>query len=165
MSEDILADRQAARIVEPIYRMHKVVQQKDGDDARTLMALCVQYITENSVGECLTDADVQSIVRRALLYYKNGCYYADYIFNERDVKVANWRTLLAGDRPVTLEQLGGAADRLADFLADKNAGELSVQDVLDRVKDLTADLDDIVYQRLLLNEAVFSKELAALLVK
>ena len=119
MSEDILADRQAARIVEPIYRMHKVVQQKDGDDARTLMALCVQYITENSVGECLTDADVQSIVRRALLYYKNGCYYADYIFNELEVKVANWLTLMAADRPVTLEQLGGAADRLADFWPTK----------------------------------------------
>lgn len=165
MSEDILADRLAARIVEPIYRMNKVVQQKNGDDARTLMALCVQYITENSVGECLTDADVQMIVRRALLYYKNGCYYADYIYNELQVKVANWLTLMATDRPVTLEQLGGSADRLAELLTDRSAADLSVQDVLEMVKELTADLDDIVYQRLLLNEEIFSKELAALLVK
>lgn len=56
MSDDILADHQAARIMEPIYRMNKVVQQKDEDDARTLLALCVQYITENSVGQCLSDA-------------------------------------------------------------------------------------------------------------
>ena len=165
MSEDILADRQVARIMEPIYRMNKVVQQKDGDDARTLMALCVQYITENSVGECLTDTDVQMIVRRALLYYKNGCYYTDYIYNELQVKVANWLTLMAADRPVTLEQLGGSADRLAELLTDRSAVDLSVQDVLAMVKGLTADLDDIVYQRLLLNEEIFSKELAALLVK
>lgn len=165
MSDDILADHQAARIMEPIYRMNKVVQQKDEDDARTLLALCVQYISENSVGQCLRDADVQSIVRKALLYHKNGCYYADYIYNELQIKVANWLTLMAVDRPVTLGALGSTADQLAALLADRNAYDLTVDDVLAMVKSLVADMDDVVYERLLLNEATFAKELAALLVR
>ena len=165
MNEQMWADRQAARIMEPIYRMNKVVQQKDGDDARTLLALCVQYITENGVGQCLNDAWVQQIVRQALLYYKNGCYYADYIFNELQVKVANWLTVMAVDRPVTLEQLSAVADQLAALLAEKNAADLACSEVLEMVKGLLADLDRVVYERLLLNEETFAKELASLLVK
>ena len=165
MSDDILADYQAARIMEPIYRMNKVVQQKDEDDARTLLALCVQYITENSVGRCLSDADVQALVRKALLYHRNGCYYADYIYNELQVKVANWLTLMAVDRPVTLGALGNTADQLAELLADHNACDLTVSEVLAMVKNLVEALDEVVYERLLLNEVTFANELAALLVR
>ena len=165
MSDDILADHQAARIMEPIYRMNKVVQQKDEDGARTLLALRVQYITENSVGQCLSDAQVQSIVRKALLYHKNGCYYADYIYNELQVKVANWLTLMAVDRPVTLGELGTTADQLAALLADRNAGDLTVSEVLTMVKSLVEPLDEVVYERLLLNETTFANELATLLVR
>lgn len=163
-NEERLSDRQAARIMEPIYRMHKIVQQKDETDARTLLALCVQYITENSLGQCLSDAMVQDIVRKALLYHKNGCYYADYIFNELQVKAANWLTLMAIDRPITLETLGNLADDLTKRLSGCNAYDLTVADFMALVKNWLTDVDDIVCQRFLLNEAVFAKEVAALLV-
>lgn len=104
-------------------------------------------------------------MRKALLYHKNGCYYADYIYNELQVKVANWLTLMAVDRPVTLGELGTTADQLAALLADRNAGDLTVSEVLTMVKSLVEPLDEVVYERLLLNETTFANELATLLIR
>lgn len=161
--DEQLLNRQAAKIMEPIYRMVKVVEQKNELDARTLMAVCVQYITDHSVGKCLREADVQEIVRAALLHHKEGLYYSDYIYNELQVKIASWMTLMAIDRPVTLGDLGETADKVAEALVDENALALTAEQVMDVVKAQVGSIDEVVYERLLLNEANFLNELRMIL--
>lgn len=118
-----------AKIMEPIYRMQKIIAQQDEIDAKTVLALCVQYITDNFQGSVLTVKDVQNIIQKALLHYKNGQYYSAYIANELQVMVAGWLTLLAADRPVTLEQLSKAVDNLANQLASKRISDCRAENV------------------------------------
>lgn len=154
----------AAKIMEPIYRMQKIVEAQNSIDAKTLLALCVQYITENYQGQSLSHKDIQTIIQRALLHYKNGLYYIDYLSNELQVKVAGWLTLLACDRPVTLEVLSQVLEEFYEGLSQYNALELTVNNVFDLVKNLTLTMDSLVYERLLLNEDNFLLELETIIL-
>ena len=119
MDEQVLRYREA-KLMEPIYRMFKVIEQEDVLKAQTLMAVTMQYIIEHYSGKNLTPADVQHILRAVLLKEEDGRYYAMYVYNEIQVKAAGWLTLLAVDCPVTLEALGNMADQLAQALQGKD---------------------------------------------
>ena len=101
MDEQVLKYREA-KLMEPIYRMYKVIEQTDALKAQTLMSVAMQYIIEHFRGKSLQPKDVQQILRAVLLQEESGHYYALYVNNEIQVKAAEWLTLLAVDRPVTL---------------------------------------------------------------
>ena len=115
MDEQVVKYREA-KIMEPIYRMYKVIEEEDVLKAQTLMSVTMQYIIEHYSGKPLRPADVQQILRAVLLREDDGKYYALYVHNELQVKVAEWLTLLCVDLPVTLEQLGDMVNRFADEL-------------------------------------------------
>lgn len=164
MDEQVLRYREA-KLMEPIYRMFKVIEQEDVLKAQTLMAVTMQYIIEHYSGKNLTPADVQHILRAVLLKEEDGRYYAMYVYNEIQVKAAGWLTLLAVDCPVTLEALGNMADQLAQALQGKDYITLTAEDVLHMLEQIVAPVDDVVLERLRLNKEIYLAELRTFLVQ
>ncbi len=164
MDEQVLRYREA-KLMEPIYRMFKVIEQEDVLKAQTLMAVTMQYIIEHYSGKNLTPADVQHILRAVLLKEEDGRYYAMYVYNEIQVKAAGWLTLLAVDCPVTLEALGNMADHLAQALQGKDYITLTAEDVLHMLEQIVAPVDDVVLERLRLNKEIYLAELRTFLVQ
>lgn len=164
MNEQELQYREA-RLMEPIYRMFKVLEQQDLLKAQTLMAVVTQYITDHYSGKPLTPADVQGVIRAVLLHEEDGQYYAMYILNEIQVKVAGWLTLLAVDRPIVLGELGTMVEQLASDLQGKNCIKLSAEDVLTSLKEIVAEKDDVLLERVTLNQENYLSELKTFLVQ
>ena len=52
MDEQVLKYREA-KLMEPIYRMYKVIEQTDALKAQTLMSVAMQYIIEHFRGKSL----------------------------------------------------------------------------------------------------------------
>lgn len=164
MEEQVL-NYGTARLMEPIYRMYKVIEQEDDLKAKTLMAVVMQYITDHFSGKVLTPADVQHILRAVLLHEEDGRYYAMYAYNEIQVKAAGWLTLLAVDLPVTLEMLGQMAEDLAQALQGKDFITLSAEDVLVKLGKIAGGVDDVLLERLKLNQETYLAELRTFLVQ
>lgn len=164
MEEQVL-NYGTARLMEPIYRMYKVIAQEDEQKAKTLMAVAMQYITEHFRDQVLTPADVQHILRAVLLHEQDGHYYALYTYNEIQVKAAGWLTLLAVDLPITLEVLGQMADELARALQGKDCITLSAEDVLAILTEITGKVDVLLLERLQLNQETYLAELRTFLVQ
>lgn len=154
-----------AKIMEPIYRMYKVIEQEDVLKAQTLMSVAMQYIIEHFTGKPLSPADVQQVLRAVLLHEDDGKYYAMYVYNELQVKTAEWLTLLSVDLPITLEQLGGMADSLADRLRGQDYITLQTADVITMLKEIAGAVDVTLQERLMLNETIYLAELKTFLVQ
>ena len=163
MDEQVLRYREA-KLMEPIYRMYKVIEQTDTVKAQTLMSVAMQYIIEHFRGKNLQPKDVQQILR-VLLQEESGHYYALYVNNEIQVKAAEWLTLLAVDRPVTLELLGKMADALAQKIEGRDCIKLSAEDVFIMLEQIVAPVDEIVLERLYLNKENYLAELRTFLVQ
>lgn len=164
MDEQVLRYREA-KLMEPIYRMFKVIEQEDVLKAQTLMSVTMQYIIEHYSGKNLTPADVQQILRAVLLKEEDGRYYAMYVYNEIQVKAAGWLTILAVDCPVTLEALGAMADKLAEELQKKDFITLTAAEVMDLLEQIVMPVDDVVLERLQLNRERYLAELRTFLVQ
>lgn len=164
MDEQVLRYREA-KLMEPIYRMFKVIEQEDVLKAQTLMSVTMQYIIEHYSGKNLTPADVQQILRAVLLKEDDGRYYAMYVYNEIQVKAAGWLTILAVDCPVTLEALGAMADQLAEELQKKDFITLTAAETLDLLEQIVAPVDEVVLERLHLNRDRYLAELRTFLVQ
>lgn len=164
MDEQVLKYREA-KIMEPIYRMYKVIEQVDILKAQTLLSVAMQYIVEHYSEKLLRPADVQQILRAVLLHEEDGQYYAIYVYNELQVKTAEWLTLLSVDLPITLEQLGGMADSLAEKLSGQDYIVLKAQEVIDMLKEIAGGVDTILLERLTLNESIYLAELQTFLVQ
>ena len=139
MDEQVLRYREA-KLMEPIYRMFKVIEQEDVLKAQTLMSVTMQYIIEHYSGKNLTPADVQQILRAVLLKEEDGRYYAMYVYNEIQVKAAGWLTILAVDCPVTLEALGAMADKLAEELQKKDFINTSINPLKQKIMTISGPL-------------------------
>ncbi len=164
MDEQVLRYREA-KLMEPIYRMFKVIEQEDVLKAQTLMSVTMQYIIEHYSGKNLTPADVQQILRAVLLKEEDGRYYAMYVYNEIQVKAAGWLTILAVDCPVTLEALGAMADKLAEELQKKDFITLTAAEVMDLLEQIVMPVDAVVLERLQLNRERYLAELRTFLVQ
>lgn len=164
MDEQVLRYREA-KLMEPIYRMFKVIEQEDVLKAQTLMSVTMQYIIEHYSGKNLTPADVQQILRAVLLKEEDGRYYAMYVYNEIQVKAAGWLTILAVDCPVTLETLGAMADKLAEELQKKDFITLTAAEVMDLLEQIVMPVDAVVLERLQLNRERYLAELRTFLVQ
>lgn len=164
MNEQAMRYREA-KIMEPIYRMYKVVEQQDDIKAKTLMAVTMQYIIEHYSGKSLQPADVQNVLRAVLLREQEGQWYAGYAFNEIQVKVMGWLTILAADLPVTLKTLGKLSDQLADGLQGKDFIRLSAEDVYRFVEKLVEPVDTALLNRYQLNRETYLSELKTFLVQ
>ena len=164
MDEQVLRYREA-KLMEPIYRMFKVIEQEDVLKAQTLMSVTMQYIIEHYSGKNLTPADVQQILRAVLLKEEDGRYYAMYVYNEIQVKAAGWLTILAVDCPVTLEALGAMADKLAEELHKKDFITLTAAEVMDLLEQIVMPVDAVVLERLQLNRERYLAELRTFLVQ
>ena len=164
MDEQVVKYREA-KIMEPIYRMYKVIEEEDVLKAQTLMSVTMQYIIEHYSGKPLRPADVQQILRAVLLREDDGKYYALYVHNELQVKVAEWLTLLCVDLPVTLEQLGDMVNRFADELNGQDYITLKSSGVIGILKEIAADVNLLLLERLTLNESIYLTELQTFLVQ
>ena len=164
MDEQVLRYREA-KLMEPIYRMFKVIEQEDVLKAQTLMSVTMQYINEHYSGKNLTPADVQQILRAVLLKEEDGRYYAMYVYNEIQVKAAGWLTILAVDCPVTLEALGAMADKLAEELQKKDFITLTAAEVMNLLEQIVMPVDAVVLERLQLNRERYLAELRTFLVQ
>ena len=164
MDEQVLRYREA-KLMEPIYRMFKVIEQEDVLKAQTLMSVTMQYIIEHYSGKNLTPADVQQILRAVLLKEEDGRYYAMYVYNEIQVKAAGWLTILAVDCPVTLEALGAMADKLAEELQKKDFITLMAAEFMDLLEQIVMPVDAVVLERLQLNRERYLAELRTFLVQ
>ena len=164
MDEQVLRYREA-KLMEPIYRMFKVIEQEDVLKAQTLMSVTMQYIIEHYSGKNLTPADVQQILRAVLLKEEDGRYYAMYVYNEIQVKAAGWLTILAVDCPVTLETLGAMADKLAEELQKKDFITLTAAEVMNLLEQIVMPVDAVVLERLQLNRERYLAELRTFLVQ
>ena len=164
MDEQVLKYREA-KIMEPIYRMYKVIEQEDVLKAQTLISVTMQYIIEHYGGKPLHPADVQQILRAVLLREEDGKYYALYVYNELQVKTAEWLTLLSVDLPITLDQLGGMADHFAEKLTGKDYITLKSEDVILMLKEIAGEVDAVLLERLTLNETIYLSELQTFLVQ
>lgn len=164
MDEQVLRYREA-KLMEPIYRMFKVIEQEDVLKAQTLMAVAMQYIIEQYSGKNLTPDEVQRILRAVLLQQEDGTYYAMYVCNELQVKAAGWLTLLAVDRPVTLEMLRDMADQFAQHLQGKDYIALTAEDVMGILEQIITPVDQVLLERLQLNRDVYLAELRTFLVQ
>ena len=80
MDEQVLRYREA-KLMEPIYRMFKVIEQEDVQKAQMLMAVAMQYMIEHYSGQNLQPVDVQQLLRAVLLHEKDGHYYALYVLS------------------------------------------------------------------------------------
>lgn len=154
-----------AKLMEPIYRMFKVIGEKDERKAKTLMAVVMQYIIEHYSNKVLQPKDVQQILRTVLLHEEDGKYYAMYVSNEIQVKAAGWLTLLAIDCPVTLQMMGDMVNQLAEALQGKNCIMLSADDVIALLEQVTGSFDSVLLERLQLNKEVYLAELRTFLVQ
>lgn len=85
--------------------------------------------------------------------------------NEIQVKAAGWLTLLAVDLPVTLEMLGKMADELAQALQGKDYITLSAEDVLVKLAKIVGSVDNVLLERLQLNQETYLAELRTFLVQ
>ncbi len=164
MDEQVVRYREA-KLMEPIYRMFKVIEQEDVLKAQTFMSVAMQYIIEHYSGRNLTPADVQQILRAVLLHEEDGKYYAMYVYNEIQVKAAGWLTILAVDCPVTLETLGAMADELAEQLQQKDFITLTAEEVLHILENIVAPVDAVVLERIQLNRERYLAELRTFLVQ
>lgn len=164
MDEQVLKYREA-KIMEPIYRMFKVIEQEDVLKAQTFMSVTMQYIIENFKGQVLRPAEVQNILRAVLLQEPDGKYYAMYANNEIQVKAAEWFTLLSVDLPITLEQLGFMADSLAEKLSVQDFIALQSSDVIMMMKEIASSVDDVLSERITLNAMVYLTELQTFMVQ
>lgn len=164
MDEQVVKYREA-KIMEPIYRMYKVIEEEDVLKAQTLMSVTMQYIIEHYSGKPLRPADVQQILRAVLLREDDGKYYALYVHNELQVKVAEWLTLLCVDLPVTLEQLGDMVNHFADELNGQDYITLKASGVIEILKEIAADVNLLLLERLTLNESIYLTELQTFLVQ
>lgn len=164
MDEQVLRYREA-KLMEPIYRMFKVIEQEDVLKAQTLMAVVMQYIIEQYSGKNLTPDEVQRILRAVLLQQEDGTYYAMYVCNELQVKAAGWLTLLAVDRPVTLEMMRDMADQFAQALQGKDYIALTAEDVMGILEQIIMPVDQVLLERLQLNREVYLAELRTFLVQ
>jgi hypothetical protein len=145
--------------------MIKVIEQEDVLKAQTLMAVTMQYITDHYSGKNLQPADVQQILRAVLLQEEDGRYYAMYAFNEIQVKAAGWLTLLAIDRPVTLEMLGNLVEQLAQALQGKDFITLNAAEIVALLETLIAPVDTVMLELLRLNSATYLAELRTFLIQ
>ena len=164
MDEQVVRYREA-KLMEPIYRMFKVIEETDVVKAQTFMSVAMQYIIEHYSGRNLTPADVQAILRAVLLHEEDGKYYAMYVYNEIQVKAAGWLTILAVDCPVTLEALGAMADQLAQELQGKDFITLTAEEVLHILESIVAPVDGVVLERIQLNRERYLAELRTFLVQ
>lgn len=164
MDEQVVRYREA-KLMEPIYRMFKVIEETDVVKAQTFMSVAMQYIIEHYSGRNLTPADVQAILRAVLLHEEDGKYYAMYVYNEIQVKAAGWLTILAVDCPVTLEALGAMADQLAQELQGKDFITLTAEEVLNILESIVAPVDGVVLERIQLNRERYLAELRTFLVQ
>ena len=164
MDEQVVRYREA-KLMEPIYRMFKVIEETDVLKAQTFMSVAMQYIIEHYSGRNLTPADVQAILRAVLLHEEDGKYYAMYVYNEIQVKAAGWLTILAVDCPVTLEALGAMADQLAQELQGKDFITLTAEEVLNILEYIVAPVDGVVLERIQLNRERYLAELRTFLVQ
>ena len=164
MDEQVVKYREA-KIMEPIYRMYKVIEEEDVLKAQTLMSVTMQYIIEHYSGKPLRPADVQQILRAVLLREDDGKYYALYVHNELQVKVAEWLTLLCVDLPVTLEQLGDMVNLFADELNGQDYITLKASGEIEILKEIAADVNLLLLERLTLNESIYLTELQTFLVQ
>ena len=153
-----------ARVLEPLYRMIKVIGKQDETDAKVLGAVATQYIAEHYQNQALSYEEMQRVLRAVLLYQKDGKYYSAYILNELEVKVAGWVTVLAADLPLTLGAIGEMADKLAQWLEGKDALELRAAEVEAYFEELCG-VDAELTKRVLLNREFYLRELAAILGK
>ena len=164
MDEQVVRYREA-KLMEPIYRMFKVIEETDVLKAQTFMSVAMQYIIEHYSGRNLTPADVQAILRAVLLHEEDGKNYAMYVYNEIQVKAAGWLTNLAVDCPVTLEALGAMADQLAQELQGKDFITLTAEEVLNILESIVAPVDGVVLERIQLNRERYLAELRTFLVQ
>ena len=164
MDEQVVRYREA-KLMEPIYRMFKVIEETDVLKAQTFMSVTMQYIIEHYSGRNLTPADVQAILRAVLLHEEDGKYYAMYVYNEIQVKAAGWLTILAVDCPVTLEALGAMADQLAQELQGKDFITLTAEEVLNILESIVTPVDGVVLERIQLNRERYLAELRTFLVQ
>lgn len=163
MEEEIQRYREA-KLMEPIYRMYKVIAEKDELKAQTFMAVVVQYVTEHFKGVRVSPNDVQSVIRAVLLQDEDGSYYSMYAFNEIQVKTAEWITILAADLPVTLDNLGNIADQIAENLEGRNCATLTPEDVVVLMENAVSGLDPLLLQRIELNRSIYIQDLESFLV-
>ncbi len=164
MDEQVLRYREA-KLMEPIYRMFKVIEQEDVLKAQTFLSVAMQYIIDHYSGKNLTPADVQQILRAVLLKEEDGRYYAMYVYNEIQVKAAGWLTILAVDCPVTLETLGAMAEELANVLREKDFIVLAAEEVMNLLEQIAAPVDAVLLERLCLNRERYLAELRTFLVQ
>lgn len=164
MDEQVLKYREA-KIMEPIYRMFKVIEAEDVLKAQTLMSVTMQYIIEHYSGKPLRPADVQQILRAVLLQQEDGRFYAMYVYNELQVKAAEWLTLLAVDLSVTLEQLGAMVESFATELQGQDFITLKAADVIAKLQQIARTVDPVLAERLALNETIYLSELQTFLVQ
>ncbi len=148
-----------AKIMEPLYRMYKVLAPYDAQKAQTLLAVATQYIVEHYRGRTLRPAEVQQLLRSLLLQESDGSYYAAYACNELQVAAAEWLTLSAADLPITLEQLGKLAEDFARSLEGQDFIRLTAEDALQRLENLAAEMDPTLAERLRLNRAHYLAQL------
>ena len=87
------------------------------------------------------------------------------VHNELQVKVAEWLTLLCVDLPVTLEQLGDMVNRFADELNGQDYITLKASGVIGMLKEIAADVNLLLLERLTLNESIYLTELQTFLVQ
>lgn len=150
-----------ARLMEPVYRMIKVVQKEDENDAKIVASLAVQYLSDN-YKNALVRKNVQDTLRAVLVYYKNGYYYSRYLKNELEVFIAQWVTVLAADLPIKIGEIGELAERFDIWLEDKDALKLKGVEVLEWFLKECA-LDDELHTRAMLNKEYYLKELTELI--
>lgn len=154
-----------AKVLEPLYRMYKVIASFDMEKAQTLLAVATQYIINHYRGAVLRPADVQQILRAVLLQEADGQYYARYVYNEIQVKAAEWLTILAADLTVTLEKLGEMMNQLAEGLQERDYIKLAATDVLQLLKQVIMPVDTVLLERFQLNEERYLTELRTFLVQ
>ena len=150
-----------ARLMEPVYRMIKIVQQKDADDAKIVASLAVQYLSDN-YRDSLTRENVLATLRSVLIYYKNGYYYSQYLKNELEVFIAQYVTILAADLPIKIGEIGDLAEKFDAWLKDKDALTLKGTEVLDWFLKECAFQSEL-HRRAMLNKKYYLKELTELI--
>lgn len=163
MEEEILRYREA-KLMEPIYRMYKVISEKDELKAQTFMAVVVQYVTEQYKDVRITPADVQNLIRAVLLHDDDGIYYSMYAYNEIQVKTAEWITILAADLPITLDDLGNMANQIAEGLKGQVIVNFSPEDVVGLMEKVASEFDVTLLGRIQLNREIYTRELGSFLV-
>ena len=150
-----------ARLMEPVYRMIKIVQNEDDNDAKIVASLAVQYLTDN-YKDALSRQNIQDTLRKVLVYYKNGYYYSQYLKNELQVFIAQYLTILAADLPVKIGEIGDLAERFDAWLKDKDALRLKSAEVLEWFLNECA-FEAELHRRAMLNKKYYLKELTELI--